>query len=714
MIRPKALLLSLLVFVLASIEVLGRQEALSFPEMVIVARFKEKTKDRIYATGEVEVRYKDISLFADGIEVFLETKDVRAWGNVTLQLPDEVLNCEEVLFNLDSSEGELKKVFGMVQPSIFYEAETIEREDEGTYRFRKARITSCTQPVPRWMFSCSKATFKKDDYMEMWNAVFRIKKIPVFYLPYIRYPLDRERSTGFLMPQVGHSGTKGLFFSQSFYWAIRRNMDATVNAEYFPERGQGGGLEYRYLFSEGTGGQVNLYGFRFNEEAPSGSPETAVILRLKHNQALPSRFHLVADVDYQSSYDFLREFDNNFRRAVVSNRRSQVYLSRAWSYYNLNLRVSRFETYFRQIDNSIVRKNLPQVGFSSTKIKLFSPLYFSFSSQFDSWEYGWESDYKAGRQKKSQSLSFKPVLNLPFASVPWFTLNSSLSAQFTYYFQSYAPSTKTVVDEPLLGRNYAVDFEFRGPVFYRVYYDSQNRPWLKHVIEPSFTYRYESPVGVADRIITQRFSYFINHYARYGLTNRFLVNREGSAREVFTVGVDQTYYFSPEESPLSIYTVDGEIPSFSDVGAYVRFYPSTRYSVDFSAAFNPYHYSFSRLRLGANLGTPQDPLFLRVNWFKSVNPYREGAFLGRHQISLYGGAKIPSLSLEAQAEIDFNIIEKEMLYSAFVLVYHYQCIDFTGELKIFYFRDKPETQFRFSFGLGNIGKSTDFLGGLGF
>jgi hypothetical protein len=115
------------------------------------------------------------------------------------------------------------------------------------------------------------------------------------------------------------------------------------------------------------------------------------------------------------------------------------------------------------------------------------------------------------------------------------------------------------------------------------------------------------------------------------------------------------------------------------------------------------------------LGSPADSLFLRINWYKSINPYQEKDYRGnRHQVSFFAGLKIPELSLEAQAETDFNIQERKMLYSALALVYNYQCFDFRVELKVFYFRDKPETQFLFSFGLGNIGKSVDFLGGMGF
>lgn len=692
---------------------IAQQTEFSSEEIRIIARSWEKKGDLIHASGNVEVHYKNITLLADGVEVDVETKDVFAWGNVTIRSPEEVVSCEEMRLNLESSQGHLENVYGLVQPTFSYRAESIERKSPDLYNFKKARITTCTQPVPRWLFSCSGANFKKDDYVEMWNAVLKVKKVPVFYLPYFRYPLDKDRATGFLMPQGGHSGVKGAFYSQGFYWAMRRNMDATFNLDYFRDRGLGGGLEYRYLFSESTGGLLNLYYFRFNQRAPADSPEDAYIVRFKHNQTLPGRFDLVADVDYQSSYDFLREFDNNFRRAVVSNRRSQIYISKAWSYYNFNMRVSRFETYYAQSDNSIIRKNTPQIGFSSTKMKIVSPFYFSFSSLFDNWEYGWQSDYDRERQRHSQSLAFNPTITLPFNSIPWLTLNSSVSTNFTYYFNSYAPGTTQVVNDPILSHYYSAQVELNGPYFTRIFYDAQNNPKLKHIIEPTFTYRYDSPVDVSDRIITQRF-FYTNHYGRYGLVNHFLIRQNEQAREICTLGFDQYYFFDPENSPLSNQIVDGKPPRFSDINGYFRFYPTNRYSLDFSASYNPYFKTFSRLRLGANLGNSSDPLFLRVSWYKSVSPYYEFSRMSRHQIGLYGGAKIPRLSLDAQFDLDFNILEGQMLYSAVTLVYHYQCIDFKGEIKIFYFRDKPETQFRLSFELGNIGRTTDLLGGIGF
>jgi lipopolysaccharide assembly outer membrane protein LptD (OstA) len=687
----------------------------------VIANYKEQLENRIIATGNVEIHYKTVKLFADRVELDTETKDVFAEGHVVIQTPGDVISVDRIQFNIESQLGTLHNVFGRSSPNIFYEADTVEKTDEDMYRLDTGSFTSCTQPTPRWRFSFSRANLKRDDYVEMWSSVVRIKKVPVMYFPYIRYPLDRERATGFLMPKLGYNGQKGFNYSQTFYWAMKRNMDSTFNLDYYSARGLGGGLEYRYMFSEGTGGQVNLYYFKFKKDPELELPNNASLIRFIHNQPLPFSFNLVADVDYQSSYEFLREFDNNFRRAVVSNRRSQVFLQRAWSYFNLNMRASRFETYYTDRENSIIRYSLPEMGFSSSQIKLIPPLYFSFRSSFSAWEYGWAyasrqginygENYEDGSQRNSQSLSFSPVLTLPFTSIPWLIINSSLAANMSYDFQSYAPNSKNIVPEPILRRNFTFNIEFIGPTFNKIFLDDEDEPKVKHIIEPTFSYRYESPIEQSDRVITSTYFFTRAHYVSYGLTTRLLVKVNKMPREIFTLGLSQLYYFNPEESPNQRYEVNGEIPSFSDINGYLRYYPGTMSSVDFSMAYNPYHKNFSRLRLGANLGAPTDDLFLRVSWYRSLNPYFDNTWGERHQISFYAGFKIPKINLDALGTLDYNIKERELLYTALSLVYHYQCIDFKADVRIFYFREKPEAQFGFSIGLGNIGRTTDFLGG---
>jgi len=687
-------------------------------EITVYARSQEKTKDRIFLAGDVEVRYKDLRLFADRVEIDPKTKNCVATGNVTIQLPGESVNAEKIFVNLETKLGRMEKADGMVQPTIFYHAASVDKKAENLYELLKAQITSCSQPVPRWKFSTSRANFKKDDSIEMWNAVFSIKKVPVFYWPYMRYPVGRDRATGFLMPQIGWSGAKGFNYQQGFYWAIARNMDATIHYDYYSARGMGGALQFRYLFSKGTGGELNLYGFTFKRDASGTKPEDAYILRLNHNQPLPLGFNLVANVDLQSSYDFLREFDNNFKRAVISNRSSQVYLQRSWSYFNLSARVSKFETFFSRakLSRTIVSKSAPQISFSMFKVKLFSPLYVSFESSYSRTQYGLAEAYKKGTQQKTGSLAFSPTLSAPFTSIPWLTTNTAVTGSFNYYPQSYEPGTSTRGSDPLFTKSAAVELDVVGPVFSKVYRNKQGDPVFKHVIEPSVSYHYDSPISQAKRIVTMYARFFQYHTLQYGITNRFYIKENDQPREVVQLGLRQTYYLAPEEGPLSLFRVNGKAPRFSEITGTLRCYPTAKYSLDVSAGYNPYYNILSSMSLSANLGSRTDDKFLSLSWFKSTSTWIQNEYArlfgDRHQVSVAAGIKLPNWPIEVMGDIDFDIKEQKLLYTAGSAVYHYQCLDFTFEVKVFYFRTKPETQFKFSLGLGNIGKTTDFLGGM--
>jgi lipopolysaccharide assembly outer membrane protein LptD (OstA) len=687
----------------------------------IEARFQEHEGDRAVVSGTVVVRYRNIILFADKAELNTKTKDVVASGNVTVHLPREVITGEVISGNLDTVRFKVEKALGFIQPTIRYASDLIERKSDNLYSFQKPEITTCTQPTPRWKFSCSRANFKKDDYIEMWNAVVSVKKVPILYLPYLRYPLDQERATGFLTPQIGYSQTKGFIVSEDFYWTIARNMDATFSLDYYSAKGFGGGLRYRYVFRDGTAGEASLYYFSYKKpsirdgDASLAELPASAIVRVNHSQALPLGFNLVAAVDYQNSFDFLKEFDNNIRRALVFNRSSQVFLTKAWASYNFSLRAARFETYFPFFggsDFSIINEYLPQISFSAFKQRLFKPVFFSFTSGFHRWRFGSKDQFANGKPLTGQSLSLTPTLTVPFNSIPWVNVDFALEGAVNYYFNSFSYGTRDMIDEPMLTAQYAASLDLVGPVFERIWDLGENRK-LKHIIEPAVSYRYESPVSAYRQIVTPYFFYRV-HQLSYGLTNRLLLKKGDSRREILTWGLSQDYYLSPTDSPLWIYAPynGGVIPRFSEVGSYVRFFPKEKLSFDFSLAYNTYKSRVPSLRLSATLGAPSDNVFLSVSWFKSAFPWYEVAYADRHQVGFAGGLKVPRLNLEALGEAEFNIGERKLLYAGGSFVYHYQCLDFKGEIRIFNFRDKPEIQCRLSLGLGNIGKTTDFLGGL--
>ncbi len=680
-------------------------------DLRLLARYQEKNGPVWLARGEVELRFGPLTLLADRLQVNSETYEVVAEGQVTLQLPSEVVSCERLTYNLKTGEGKLEGVRAITRPGLFFGAKSIEKSMAGLYRLERAWFTTCTQPVPRWLFSFSEASLQPEEYISLKQAIFRVKKIPLLYIPYLRYPLQ-DRATGFLFPRVGYNRVKGLAISQGFYWALAPNMDATFTADFYSRKGTGAGLEYRYLLPGGIRGEFNGYLFFFRREEAGQRPDPGYILRLNHVQALPLGFQLTGQADYSSSFSFLREFDNNFTAATVSNRSYQLGLSRSWSYFNLNLRTSRFESYFPQTGQSVVTSYLPQASFNLLKYRLLPSLYLSFESGLSNWNYSWKTGLAGDSYRLGQAY-FRPALSLPLVPADWLNLTLNAGGNFNCYFQSYEPGTTVRSSQPLFTTQARLGLSLEGPVIYRLYF-RQGQPFLKHLLVPFISYAFDTPLALEtlERIIAP-FGLLRNNDLKFGLVQHFLIKEDVSPREILTLGLSTTAYFDPEQSPIKYYYPLNPLRHFSPLNAYLRYYPARRFSLDVSADFNPYEKNFLSSRLSANLGKPDDNLFFSLNWTKNYQILGPDSFFRSHQAGLQAGWRWPE-KLDLKTQLEFDLQNRKFLYAALAGVYHYQCLDFSFDLRVFNYRSQPEVQFRFSLGLGNISRTSDLLGALGF
>ena len=93
-----------------------------------------------------------------------------------------------------------------------------------------------------------------DEYGTAKDVVFYIKDVPVFYFPYVVFPVKRDRQSGFLFPRFGWSQKKGAEADLFYYWAISPSQEATIDLDVQSNRGVGTGLDYRYLRTRGSSG----------------------------------------------------------------------------------------------------------------------------------------------------------------------------------------------------------------------------------------------------------------------------------------------------------------------------------------------------------------------------------------------------------------------------------------------------------------------------
>ena len=118
---------------------------------------------------------------------------------------------------------------------------------------------ACDGPAPSWKFTARDLDVTVEDYARGKDAVFYVADIPVFYTPYIAFPVMRERQSGFLIPRIGSSSIKGFYLDIPYYWAISPSQDVTFDVDGQTKRGAGIGVDYRYLRPKGSDGQFRGY-----------------------------------------------------------------------------------------------------------------------------------------------------------------------------------------------------------------------------------------------------------------------------------------------------------------------------------------------------------------------------------------------------------------------------------------------------------------------
>ena len=684
-----------------------------------IRRPQKISEDALRADGHVEVIWQDYIIYADVIEFNLKSRELFAEGRVTMSAKDMVLSGEKLNFNLKTQSGELVDTYGLITPFVRYETDRLVQTDRETLTFQRLDFTSCAQIFPRWKITSRRGKIKKEKYIGMKDVVLRIKNIPVFYLPYLRYPIQKDgRATGLLFPQIGNSNLRGFFVQNSFFWEIRPNIDMTLGLDYFAKLGIGVSDELRYLFRN-TSGSARFYHFQYRKDnGVYDDSASDYYIEADHRQNLPFlNSRLLLNVNRQSRPGFLRLFDNGFDRNLSTNFQTSLAWTSSFSNINVSLSASRRETYYIFANSSRIMEYLPALSFNLNQQKLGKlPGYFSLGIDYQSVRRSgvtYEEEPEFANDFRSQRLSLTPGYQLPLLKLPWLNCSLNLLAKNTLYAKSLDPLSKKIVDEPLVMKYQTAKLSLQGPVFFRVY--ERGRYKLKHVIEPEFEIRYATKVKNRNLLVpVDYFDYPSYSYAGFSLTSRLLKRGDGdsaSASEMLTYRIAQEYYFDAAEANL-FRKVDGEFPSFSELNNTLRLRPTKNIAFDASVVYNYYIHGLSRLNLRASYQQQGAPLTGSLSYSTYRNPYKGTDYVFNR--SLLGGdisMDFSGFPLKLRAGVDYDFTAREFRHCAVNVSFDYQCLVFSTEFKVFSYLGRSEHQFRFGVSFGNLGMVSDFFGG---
>ena len=407
------------------------------------------------------------------------------------------------------------------------------------------------------------------------TGVFRLVNVPVLYLPYVTHPVDgTSRQSGFLIPVIGQSSTKGLVLGEQIYWAINRSSDLTAGAEYFSQRGWLELASFRYRGLNDDFLQARYNGLLDRQNGPLGTSKANqggedFSLAGRHDFAPDAR--VVADVEYLSSYVYREAFNENFNQAVSTDIVSTAYGVVERNGYAGAVEADRYQGL----------KRVPRAATATTpattgqEVRLFHVPALDLSTtdhRFGPGSLQWRLEAQATGLKRVQPnfvtsgvterFDVRPEIAAPFGGGGW-RVRPSVAVRETVYSRSrrtpYLPNAAPVeLSSPLNRADVELEVDARAPVLERTFRGGVVERLLhgpvKHTIEPEITYRYVK--GVNDFLSVLRFDerdvVSNTNELEYGATQRLFLRPtggRGSACGAMPVDLDAPVVETPNGEP---------------------------------------------------------------------------------------------------------------------------------------------------------------------
>lgn len=215
--------------------------------------------------GDVRLRKGPLHLTADEAHMSADQNLTQLTGNLSLRQEGLLLRGAKGEYRLSEQSFQMHEAHYVVHDQrLRGSAWQLEQGADGVVVLRGTSLTTCAPNDNAWRLVAGRLNLNRDTgFGDAFNVRMEVLNVPVFYWPWLRFPIDDRRHTGLLSPTFSWSKTKGFDYLQPFYWSIAPNVDATFFPRHFNKRGFMLGGEVRYL-TQNNSGQV--YYSRLNND----------------------------------------------------------------------------------------------------------------------------------------------------------------------------------------------------------------------------------------------------------------------------------------------------------------------------------------------------------------------------------------------------------------------------------------------------------------
>jgi LPS-assembly protein len=510
------------------------------------------------AEGNAVLRRDDLTLTADRL-VYRQVEDEAvAEGNVKLQRGDDWMAGPraELVVGLQTGEFETPR-YSMSRPmpteadqpariiSGGGHADTLQLEGENQYRLKNATWSTCQSDDPDWYVRARELELDYDRKVGTahgGSVVFQ--DVPLFYTPWLRFPLVNQRQSGFLTPTFGTSNKTGVDLALPYYWNIAPNYDATFTPRYMGRRGLQLGGEFRYLTPSYSGTSRVEW---LPSDAVTGGDRAAG--SIEHVQrfmpGLTGRLNLNGVSDKQYFEDLSNRLDNVAQSNLVREGRLDYSSGSWWS-------ASALAQSYQTLSGTAPYRRLPQFKVNALRGLPVADTTFAFEGTYIEFKHPDEGNPEGSRMvlypqfswpMERGGFSFTPKLGMHYTrydlSTPVSAGNDSLTRALP--IASMDGSVVFERDWNFLGNDYVQTLE---PRLFYVYIPHREQSPNEYPIFDTAYYDFDFAQMFSENIFSGSDRVANANQLTAAITSRLYDPVSGAQRLQAAVG--QRYYFADQ------------------------------------------------------------------------------------------------------------------------------------------------------------------------
>jgi len=378
--------------------------------------------------GSAELIRADQKLYGDFVTHNKESGALNAQGNVVYREKGLSFASDTAFMDLNTDQGILRNSQFILETVPARGTSRLTHIDsKSKSRYETATYTTCPPGNQDWLLHASHASIDKDEGVgTATNAWLEFKGVPFLYTPYMTFPVDDRRKSGFLSPYAGYSKQNGFDFTLPYYFNLAPNYDLTLMPRVLSRRGELLRGDFRYLSEIGSGRLfADILPYDQLEQKTRGQIGWVDSSRYTPNISSHVDLHLVSDQRYIYELGNLLAINNT------------TFL-RSWGNVNYDggtlfggmYSASVLVDYYQSLDTTVQNQNypyrrMPQVNFNYNRDVAGTGLQFQSVGELTRFD----QQYKVNGQR----LNLRPRLYYPFRDAAGY-ITPSLALQHTEYW----------------------------------------------------------------------------------------------------------------------------------------------------------------------------------------------------------------------------------------------------------------------------------------